>query len=91
VLISQLCADVFGTSHSILAMSLRQHITPTYALGRVNASYEFLAGGLGTVGILVGGLLGETMGMTATLVIAASGIALAAGWLLPIRNVISDA
>jgi predicted MFS family arabinose efflux permease len=90
VLTAQLCGDVFGTAHAILATSLRQRITPLHALGRVNASYEFLAGGLGTVGIFAGGLLGEAIGMTATLVIAASGIALAAGWLLPIRNVMSD-
>ena len=86
VLISQLCGDIFGAAYSILATSLRQRITPLHALGRVNASFEFLAGGLGVIGIFCGGLLGERIGMTTTLVIAASGIALASGWLWPLTK-----
>jgi predicted MFS family arabinose efflux permease len=90
MLIAQLCGDVFGTMHTILSTSLRQSITPAYALGRVNASYEFASGGVGVLGVLAGGLLGNAAGMTATLAIAACGIALSALWLIPIRRISHD-
>jgi len=40
------------------------------------------------IGALVGGLLGETVGLRGTLVIAASGVLLAAAWLAasPVRG-----
>jgi predicted MFS family arabinose efflux permease len=90
MLIAQLCGDIFGTMHAILSTSLRQSITPVYALGRVNASYEFVSGGIGVIGVLAGGFLGNALGMTVTLAIAACGIALSALWLLPIRRISYD-
>jgi hypothetical protein len=90
MLAAQLCGDIFGTMHAILSTSLRQSITPVYALGRVNASYEFVSGGIGVIGVLAGGLLGDALGITATLAVAACGIALSALWLLPIRQLSHD-
>lgn len=86
LLIAQLVADVFGASHAILATTLRQTITPSEMLGRVNASVSFVAGGLGTAGLFIGGLLGKRIGMTPTLIIAATGIALSALWFVGVMG-----
>jgi predicted MFS family arabinose efflux permease len=78
LLIPQLIGDFFGTIHDILAISIRQSAAPEAMLGRVNAGFEVVLGGCGTVGILVGGLLGSAIGMQSALFIAVVGILLSA-------------
>jgi predicted MFS family arabinose efflux permease len=68
-------------------MTLRQTITPDRLLGRVNAGMETGPHAVMLVGALAGGLLGELIGLRATLVIAACVMLLAALWLAasPVR------
>jgi MFS family permease len=60
----------FGASlFNVNGPSLRQALTPTHLLGRVNASYRFLVWGTGPIGALLGGTLGEILGLRAALLI----------------------
>lgn len=72
----------------ITAVSLRQGLVPDRLLGRVNASASVVVRGLTPLGALLGGLLGERLGLRETLFLAAGGELLAALWLLasPIRR-----
>jgi MFS family permease len=72
---TQVIGDIGWAVYAISEMSLRQGVTPDRLLGRVNASMEFVAGGIGTVGLLVGGMLGEQLGLRPTIAVAAVGIA----------------
>lgn len=80
--------DMLGTVYFINAISLRQSITPDRLLGRVNASMELLAEGVGPLGALVGGVLGGLIGVQQTLFVAVLGGSLSVLWLLfsPIRS-----
>ncbi len=86
--VAQIGGDMLSTIYSIQAISLRQVITPDALLGRLNASMEFLQGSVATAGVLVGGFLGEALGVRAAVWVAASGSALSIAWLIrsPIRT-----
>jgi predicted MFS family arabinose efflux permease len=86
--INQIIGDVFFTLYFIGELSLRQIITAESVLGRINASFNFLVGGVGTVGILVGGSLGNVIGIRPATAVAASGMVLAFLWLVfsPLRG-----
>lgn len=88
LLISQLIGDAFLTIYVIGELSLRQTITPDRLLGRANASFEFLVGGVGAIGILVGGLAGEVLGLRPATAVAALGMIFAFLWLFlsPLRG-----
>ncbi|HEU5441887.1 MAG TPA: MFS transporter [Ktedonobacterales bacterium] len=58
---------------SVLVLSLRQAITPSHLLGRVSGSLRLISYGLGTLGPLLGGLLGTVLGLRPTLWLAAAG------------------
>jgi MFS family permease len=85
---SQVFGDMARTIYFINDVSLRQTITPDHLLGRANASVQLLTAGVGPIGALIGGVLGESIGIRATLVIAACGAFLASLWLIlsPIRS-----
>ena len=74
--------------YSISQVSLRQAITPDRLLGRVNASRRFLVFGIGPLGALLGGFLGETIGLRSTLAVGAGGMALSLAWVVlsPLRT-----
>lgn len=86
--INQLLGDLFLSCFFIAEMSVRQEMTPQHALGRVNASFEFIVSGIGMGGIFTGGLLGGWIGMSAALALAGIGSILAVLWLYfsPIRS-----
>ncbi|GIV95870.1 MAG: hypothetical protein KatS3mg057_0527 [Herpetosiphonaceae bacterium] len=65
---------------NVHVVSLRQIITPDHLLGRMNASYRFVTYGAIPLGALVGGLLGEWIGLRATLLVGALGMLLAPLW-----------
>ena len=69
-------------------VSLRQAMTPNELQGRMNATMIFLAGAVVPLGGLLGGALGETIGLRLTLFLAACGEILSVIWLLlsPIRS-----
>lgn len=50
---------------NVIAVSLRQHITPDRLLGRVNSCFRLVAWGTMPLGAAVGGLLGEALGLRA--------------------------
>jgi hypothetical protein len=80
--------DFTRTIFDIHAISLRQAVTPDRLLGRVMASMDLLAVVLIPFGALLGGWLGDTIGVTETLTIAIVGQFMANLWVIlsPIRN-----
>lgn len=70
------------------SLSLRQAITPDRYLGRINATSKFLVGGALPLGALLGGALGELIGLKATLLVGIAGFMLAASWVYfsPLRD-----
>ncbi len=88
LLAQQLVGDGAFTVYEIQQVSLRQAVTADRLLGRVNASIRFAGLGAMLVGALIGGLLGETIGLRATLVVGAGGMCLGSLWLVfsPVRG-----
>jgi hypothetical protein len=89
LLVSQLLGDSGLTIFFIGSLSLRQSITPDRLLGRINASFEFLVGSVGTLGIMVGGLVGQWVGLRPAITIAAVGMLVSTVWLFlsPLQQV----
>jgi len=54
---------------NIVTVTLRQRIVPDQLLGRVNAGYRFFAWGTMPIGVLLGGLVAEALGMRAVFVL----------------------
>ncbi len=71
---SQLIGDGAMIVALIAERSLRQAITPDRQLGRVNASMNVLSEGIGTLGLLAGGVLAEAIGLRPTAGVAVLGI-----------------
>jgi MFS family permease len=88
LLAAQVLGDLFSEVHLISETSLRQMIVPHELLGRANAGMHFLVAGVGPVGALAGGALGEVLGARSTLMISVAGMALSALWLFfsPLRH-----
>ncbi len=77
-----------ATTYIVTVGSLRQAITPDRLQGRIAATARFISRSALPVGFLLGGLLGGTLGLRATLLIPAAGPLLLAAWLLftPLRR-----
>lgn len=77
-------AVTFGTSY----LTLRQLVTPAPLQGRVHATSRAILSGLGPLGALLGGLIGQALGLRAPLIVGALGTLLAAAVLLasPVRS-----
>jgi MFS family permease len=73
--------------YAVNAVSLRQRITPDAFMGRVNATFTFVARGMMPIGSLLGGALGGWIGLPMTLVVGEIGMFLAVVWLVlsPLR------
>jgi MFS family permease len=56
---------------NVVAVSLRQRITPDRILGRINSSYRLVAWGSRPLGAAAGGFLGELLGLRAVFGVAA--------------------
>jgi hypothetical protein len=63
--------------YNITQVSLRQSITPQRLQGRMNATMRFLVWGTIPLGAFTGGVLGSTIGLRATMWVAAGGGVLA--------------
>ena len=63
-------------------VSIRQAATPLRLQGRMNGVMSALQGGLVPVGALMGGVLGQTIGLRPTLFLSAGGELAAVLWLL---------
>ena len=67
---------------NVHVVSLRQASTPDHLLGRMNASYRFFTYGAIPIGALIGGFLGEALGLRETLFVGAGGLLLALLWIV---------
>lgn len=79
----------FGSPvYNVNQVSLRQAITPDRLQGRMNASMRFIVWGTMPIGSLLGGVLGDTIGLWPTMLVGAVGGLLAPLWLLfsPVRG-----
>jgi MFS family permease len=85
----QISGDGMFMVFDINATSLRQSVAPDWALGRVNAFNRMLDLGFTLLGILIGGAIGQTIGLRAALYTGAVSMLAAAVWLLlsPVRDV----
>jgi MFS family permease len=93
VLILAQCLVVLGVPiYNINQVSLRQAITPAAVRGRVNATMRFLVWGTMPIGALMGGLLGEGIGVRPTIALAACGMLVASLWVAasPVRKLRSE-
>ncbi len=61
---------------NVVAVSLRQRITPDHILGRVNSGYRLVAWGTRPLGAAAGGLIGQALGLRAVFTAAAALILL---------------
>lgn len=83
-----LASGVGAQINAIGQISLRQAIVPDRLLGRVNASMRFIAWSTAPLGGLLGGLLGEAIGLRPTLGVAAilAFLAPLGVWFSPLRT-----
>jgi MFS family permease len=93
VALPMVVASEFGqwlavTIYYVNVVSVRQALIPDRLLGRVNATARFVGGGALPIGALLGGALGEAIGLPLTLVVAEFGMLLAFLWLFlsPVRS-----
>ncbi|MEM5776019.1 MAG: MFS transporter, partial [Anaerolineaceae bacterium] len=91
LIFSSLLGNFGWVVYNINAISVRQSVVSPELLGRVNASMGFLMAGMLPVGALLGGLLGQALGLRATITLAAVGSLLSAGWILfsPVPGILS--
>jgi MFS family permease len=84
-----LAAESYGAVlYNVAQVSFRQAVCPDRLLGRMNASIRFLVWGTVPLGGLLGGALGELLGLREALLVAAVGTILAPAWVLlsPLRG-----
>ncbi|HEX4790981.1 MAG TPA: MFS transporter [Actinospica sp.] len=62
------------TGCNVHAMAIRQTITPDRIRGRTNAAYLFVVLGIQPFGSLIGGWLGDSIGLRATLLVGVLGL-----------------
>ncbi|HEV8633945.1 MAG TPA: MFS transporter [Chloroflexota bacterium] len=74
--------------YNITQVSLRQAITPHRLQGRMNASMRFVVWGTIPIGSLIGGFLGEQIGLRETMLVGGLGGLLAGVWVFfsPVRS-----
>ncbi|SRR5581483_1298409 len=88
LIMAQLIGDCGAMIQSITEVSLRQMLVPDSLLGRVNASIQFLVGGVALLGAILAGLLSEIVDVRVTLLIGSAGVLCSSLWLLfsPVRQ-----
>ncbi len=88
LMVAETLAGFAAIIWDINQLSLRQGLTPTRLLGRMNASFRFLVWGMIPLGALLGGFLGVQIGLRATLTVSILGGLLAPLWVLfsPVRS-----
>jgi MFS family permease len=75
-----------GGAFIVVFGSIRQRIVPDHLLGRVMASFRVISWGALPLGALLGGVVGQTFGLTAVFV----GAAIIHACLLPSRLILTD-
>ncbi|WP_240776827.1 MFS transporter [Nonomuraea basaltis] len=86
--LQELAVGAGAVVYNVTQLSFRQAITPEPLLGRMNATVRFVVWGTIPLGGLLGGVLGETIGIRNTLLVAACGSCLAFLWVIisPMRT-----
>jgi MFS family permease len=89
LLVSNSLSGLGLTSAGLNQTSLRQSVTPAGMQGRVGASFAFSTSGIQPVGLLLGGFLGQTIGIRPTMIAGVIAVLLITIALLvsPIRTV----
>ncbi|MFN8525365.1 MAG: MFS transporter [Chloroflexota bacterium] len=84
----QLTVDPGMTAFEISETTIKQQATPDELLGRMNACYQFVGWSAMLAGALMGGFLGDSLGMRETLFVGAGGLTLTLAYLLlsPVRT-----
>jgi MFS family permease len=77
IMIFQQFGDGFYVAYEINNLSFRQNVVEPNMLGRVNATMRFLTLGTALAGALLGGALGELIGLRWTLAVGTAGMVLA--------------
>lgn len=74
--------------YNVAQVSYRQAVSPDHLLGRMNASIRTIVWGALPLGGLLGGLLGEWIGIRGTVWVSVSGMILAVLWVIcsPLRS-----
>ncbi len=72
---------VVRTIFNVNQLSLRQSITPDHQQGRMNASIRFVMWAVVPFGALLGGFLGERIGLMPAIWIGVAGTTLASLWI----------
>lgn len=88
VMAAEFAQWLFLVVYLVIEVSVRQTVTPDHLQGRVNATERFLVNGAIPLGALLGGLLGEVVGIRFALVAGMLGMLAASLWLLlsPVRS-----
>ena len=86
--LSGFAGGVGNVVYNITQVSLRQAITPHRLQGRMNASMRFVVWGTIPIGSLIGGFLGEQIGLRPTMLVGGLGGLLAGLWVFfsPVRS-----
>lgn len=63
-------SGVFLVTWNVITVSLRQRIVPDALLGRLNSAYRLFAWGTQPVGALLGGIIGQVLGLPAVFLFA---------------------
>jgi MFS family permease len=69
-----------GSAVTVFSWTIRQTLTPSLMLGRMNGAFRFVVTGIMSFGAFFGGWLGESIGIRPTLVVSALGLLVVAGW-----------
>lgn len=88
IVVGSLLFGISNTLFNVNTQSLRQQITPNGLLGRVGSCMQFIGEGTLPIGALIGGVLGQALGLRTTFIIACCGLFFAFLWVLfsPIRG-----
>ncbi len=80
-----------GVVYNVNQVSLRQSITPDRLQGKMNATMRFLVWGVFPVGGLLGGMMGDVVGLRTVLLISGIGTLISAIWVVlsPVGRVAS--
>ena len=74
LMVSQFLGDAVAVAAMVLGGSLRQTVLPPEVLGRVGATFKAAGGGFAILGALLGGVLGETLGIRGAIIAGAVGL-----------------
>jgi MFS family permease len=89
LLLAEGAVELGAALYTINAGSLQQAITPEFLRGRVGAGADLLTSSVAPLGYLLGGLLGELIGLRGTVLAAGLGTFLSLAWIVfsPVRTV----